>query len=130
MHDLGYPEDAVHLIGNIYTNSTTIYIGEHFGHTIPIPIQRRTIQGDTLSSYMFIIFIEPLLRRLAIGNLGYTLRTSNSTITSAAYDDDLVVVSNQTSSIQPQLHKLDKFCEWAGMDLGIPKCAITGSTNK
>jgi hypothetical protein len=39
MHDLGYPEDAVHLIGNIYTNSTTIYNGEHFGHTTPIPIQ-------------------------------------------------------------------------------------------
>jgi hypothetical protein len=130
MHDLGYPEDAVHLIGNIYTNSTTTYTGEHFSHTTPIQIQRGTIQGDILSPYLFIIFIEPLLRWLATSNLGYKLCTSNTTITFATYVDDLVVISNHASSIQPQLHKLDKFYEWAGMDLGIPKCAVTGSPNK
>ena len=36
--DLGYPEDAVTLIGNIYSNSNTIFTGEHFGKTKPIPL--------------------------------------------------------------------------------------------
>jgi hypothetical protein len=38
MSDLGYPQDVVTLIGNIYSNSTTIFTGSHFGQTKPIPI--------------------------------------------------------------------------------------------
>ena len=130
--DLGYHENAVTLIGNIYSHSNTIFTGEHFGSTKPIPIQRGTIQGDTLrlSPYLFLIFLEPLLRWLQRENNDYTLCTSKQTISSAAYADDLAVITNKLQSIQTQLNKLDKYCEWAGMDLGIPKCAITGYPNK
>ena len=128
--DLGYPEHAVTLIGNIYSQSNTIFTGEHFGRTKPIPIQRGTIQGDTLSPYLFLIFLEPLLRWLQRGRNGYTLGTSKLTISSAAYADDLAIITNNLQSIQTQLNKLDKYCEWAGMDLGVPKCAITGCPNK
>ena len=62
MKYLGYPQDAVALVGNIYAQSTTTFTGEHFGKTQPIPIQRGTIQCDTLSPYLFLIFLEPLLR--------------------------------------------------------------------
>ena len=58
MKDLGYPTDSVNLIGNIYSQSSTIFTGEHFGKTLPIPIQRGTIQGDTLSPYIFSIFLH------------------------------------------------------------------------
>jgi hypothetical protein len=61
MKDLGYPNDVINLIGNIYSQSTTTFIGD-FDKTQLIPIQRGTIQGDTLSPYLFIIFLEPLLR--------------------------------------------------------------------
>ena len=64
MKDLGYPTDAINLIGNIYTQASTIFTGEHFGKTLPISIQRGTIQGDIHSPYFFIIFLEPLLRWL------------------------------------------------------------------
>ena len=62
MKDLGYPQDVVAIVGNIYSQSTTTFTGEHFDKTQPIPIQRGTIQGDTLSLYLSIIFLEPLLR--------------------------------------------------------------------
>ena len=130
MKDLGYPQDAVPLIGNIYSQSTTTYMGEYFGKTQPIPIQRGTIQGDTLSPYLFIIFLEPLLRWLQRGNYGYNFKTSTTNLNSAAYADDLAVLANKVTSLQLQLDKLDKFCQWAGMDLGIPKCAVTGCPNK
>ena len=130
MKDLGYPTDSINLIGNIYSQSSTIFTGEHFGKTSPIPIQRGTIQGDTLSPYLFIIFLEPLLRWLQQGNNGYTFGTSKVKISSAAYADDLAAIANKLETLQTQLNKLDKFCEWAGMDLGIPKCAITGCPNK
>jgi hypothetical protein len=129
MTDLGYPQDAINLIGNIYSNSSTRFYGTHFGKTKPVHIQRGTIQGDTLSPYLFITFLEPLLRWLERGNLGYKLNTSQYTINSAAYADDLAIITNDIKSIQPQIDKIDKFCHWAGMELGIPKCAITGCPN-
>jgi hypothetical protein len=64
MADLGYAQDAINLIGNIYSNSSTRFFGMHFGQKKPVHIQRGTIQGDTLSPYLFIIFLEPLLRWL------------------------------------------------------------------
>jgi hypothetical protein len=39
-------------------------------------------------------------------------------------------MANKLKSLQIQLNKLDKFCEWVGMDLEIPKCAVTGCPNK
>ena len=39
MKDLSYPQDAVALIGYIYSQSSTTYIGEYFGKTQPIPIK-------------------------------------------------------------------------------------------
>jgi hypothetical protein len=129
MADLGYPQDAINLIGNIYSKSSTKFFGTHFGQTKPVHIQRGTIQGDILSPYLFIIFLEPLLRWLERGNLGYKLKTSQYTIYSAAYADDLAIITNNIKSIQPQINKIDKFCHWAGMELGIPKYAITGYPN-
>ena len=43
MKDLEYPNESISLIGNIYSQSSTIYTGEYFGKTLPIPIQRGTI---------------------------------------------------------------------------------------
>ena len=130
MLDLGYPKDAVALIGNIYSHSNTILIGEHFGNTKPIPIKRGTIQGDTLSHYHFLIFLEPLLRWLQKGNNGYTFGTSKITVSSTAYANDQAATSNKLKSLQNQLNKLDKFCRWSRMDLGVSKCAITGCPYK
>jgi hypothetical protein len=129
MADLGYPQDAINLIGNIYSNLSTIFFGSHFGKTKLVHIQRGTIQGDTLSPYLFIISLEPLLRWLERGDLGYKLKTSQYTINSAAYADDLAIITSDIKHIQPQINKIDKFCQWAGMELGIPKCAITGCPN-
>jgi hypothetical protein len=126
MAGLVYPQDVINLIGNIYSNSSTIFFRSYFGKTKPIHIQRCTIQGDTLSPYLFIIFLEPLLRWLERCNLGYKLKTSQYTLNSA---DDLAIITNDIKHIQPQINKIDKFCQWAGMELGIPKCAITGCPN-
>jgi len=52
------------------------------------------------------------------------------TISLTTYADDLAALANNFQSIQTHLNKLDKFCEWTGMELGVPKCAITGCPNK
>jgi hypothetical protein len=130
MEDLGYPTDAIEIIGNIYKDSTTSFTGSHFGTTPPINISRGTIQGDTLSPYLFIIFLEPLLRWLEKDNKSYHFSTSQSSCTTSAYADDLAILADTIQNIQPQITKLQKFAEWAHMDLNLAKCAITGCPNK
>ena len=129
MEDLGYPLDAVEIVGNIYTDSTTAFTGSHFGTTLPINISRATIQGDTLSPYLFIIFLEPLLRWLEKNNLGYHFNTSTATCTTTAYADDLAIITDNIRHIQPQITKLHKYAQWSHMDLNLSKCVITGCPN-
>ena len=88
------------LIGNIYSNSNTIFTGEHFGKTKLILIQIGTIQDDTLSPYIFLIFLETLLRWQQRGNNGYTFGTSKLTINYATYVDDLAGITSNLQSIQ------------------------------
>ena len=95
MADLAYPQDPINLIGNIYSNSSTIFFGSHFGKTKLIHIQRSTIQGNTLSPYLIIISLELLLRWLERGNLGYKLKTLQHILNSVAYTDDLAIITNK-----------------------------------
>ena len=59
MHDLGFPEDAIEAIAELYTITV---IGLYIAETGPIKVEIGKIQGDTLSPLLFLIFIEPLLR--------------------------------------------------------------------
>ncbi|KXZ43206.1 hypothetical protein GPECTOR_98g790 [Gonium pectorale] len=60
LYDLGYPTDLIEVIANLYPKASTRIRTEH-GWTPPIAIERGTVQGDTLSPILFIIFMEPLL---------------------------------------------------------------------
>ena len=129
MKDLGYPRDVVELIGNIYTNLPTSFHVNHFGTTPPIQINKDTIQDDTLSPYLFIIFLDPLLWWLEKDNIGYHFKTSSITCNIIAYANFAILTSNMTH-IQPQIHKLWKFSEWTYLDLNFSKCTITRCPNK
>src|SRR5690242_13439840 len=66
---LGYPQDAIRVVKNLYTHATTA-VQTPYGLTDKIPIERGTIQGDGLSPLLFIIYLEPLLRWLRVGARG------------------------------------------------------------
>ncbi len=59
------------------------------GKATPILIHRGTLQGDTISPFLFTIFMEPLLRWLAVGNWGYrpTYQLNKSSAAILTYDD-------------------------------------------
>ncbi len=129
MATLGFPEAAIRNIRSIYTNATTV-IATPFGDTDPISIGRGTTQGDTLSPYLFLIFIEPLLRRLQQGGRGYApgclVKTQfPKAVAALAYADDLNALTSSLSNLKLQAHKVERFAQWSGMEVNARKCAAS-----
>ena len=62
---LGLLDDFVNIICNLYKGTTTEFVTPH-GHTPPIGIRRGTLQGEPLSSLLFDLMIEPLIRWLIV----------------------------------------------------------------
>ena len=71
MYDLGFPTDAIDAVKNLYENATTQVKLPSGVCTGQIPVERGTIQGDTLSPFLFLLYMEPLLRWLHVGGHGY-----------------------------------------------------------
>lgn len=126
MEDISYPINAIKLIGNIYTNSITSFHDNHFGTMPPIQISRGTIQGDTLNPYLFIIFLDLLLKWLEKDNLGYHFDKLSSICTTTTYSDNLTIITDNVTHIQSHINKLQQFYEWAHLNPNLAKCAITG----
>jgi hypothetical protein len=60
------------------------------GNTAPIHIHIGTLEGDTLSPFLFTIFMEPLVRWLDVRSMGYrpSYQPHKSTTTINTYDDN------------------------------------------
>ena len=90
---MGIPRDAIAVIKDLYQGAS-IVVKTPKGDTPPIPIMGRgTIQGDTLSPLLFIIYMEPLLRWLQEDRRTYRMKTSDEEVGPLAYADDLSVIT-------------------------------------
>ena len=129
MHKLSFPSIATHTVKDIYTNART-RISTPNGDTHDIFVGRGTIQGDTLSPYLFLVFIEPFLRWLQHGGRGYApgcLRGTHlpKTVAALAYADDLKAFTSNLSNLKLQAQKIERFSSWSGMEVNAKKCAAT-----
>ena len=57
MYDLGFPTDAIDAVRNLYEHATTKVNLPSRVCTNKIPIERATIQGDTFSPFLFLLFM-------------------------------------------------------------------------
>ena len=71
MYDLGFPTDAIDVVKDLYMEARTKIRLPSGEHTDSIPVERGTIQGNTRSPLLFLIYMEPLLRCLHVGGGGY-----------------------------------------------------------
>jgi hypothetical protein len=61
MKEYGFQDSYTATCKELYSASNTYYMTIH-GNTVPLSIFRGTLKGDTLSPFLCIIFMEPLLR--------------------------------------------------------------------
>ena len=133
---LGLPTDAIHIVQDLYRDTTTSLVLPG-GLTTPIPVRRGTIQGDCLSPLLFLLYIEPLLQWLDQGSDGYPLQCANrhthpcdtpvERSNASAFADDIAIFSDSLRGIKRALQKVELFCDWARMDLNTSKCMLTGT---
>ena len=69
MRIFGFPESYIQICEQLYSSSTTCYMLP-IGNTPQQHIHKGNFQGGILFPFLFIIFIEPLLRWLAVGSRG------------------------------------------------------------
>ena len=138
MYDLGYfPTDAIDAVKILYDNATTQVKLPSGIRTGQIPVERGTIQGDTLSPFLFLLYIKPLLRWLHVGERGYVhtcipkgnqLQTHlANNISSASFADD--PPTGNLKNLKVQANKLTLYSNWAGLIISGSKTKVTGSLN-
>ncbi len=133
MGEYGFQDSYIAACKQLYSASNTYYMTIH-GITTPLSIYRGTLQGDTLSPFLFTIFMEPLLRWLAVGSRGYkpTYQPHKSTSTIIAYNDhgyadDVSITAGSIQDLKMQLKRLHLFSQYTGLKLETSKCEATRS---
>ena len=138
MYDLGFPTDALEVVKNLYMGATTA-ISTPFGPTVPISMDRGTIQGDSLSPFLFIVYLEPLLRWLRVGANGYVpgsyanltareqLKQQTPDIT---YADDLNLLADSVEKLCTQAQKVSMYADWDALRVNSTKTLLTGARYK
>jgi hypothetical protein len=132
MKEYGFQDSYIAACKQLYSASKTNYMTIH-GNTAPLSICRGTLQGDTLSPFLFTIFMEPLLIWLAVGSRGYkpTYQAHKSTSTIISYYDhgyayDVSITAGSIQDLKIKRKKLHLFSQYAGLQLETSKCEVTG----
>ena len=97
---------------------------------------RGTIQGDSLSPFLFILYLEPLLRWLQHGGLGYSpgsLSNSRPTdqtqhhVSNSAYADDLNLMTDSLHNMSLQTNKVTEYATWGYLKANPTKTLFTSA---
>jgi ribonuclease HI len=133
MFDLGFPTDAIEVVKHLYTGMHT-QVKTPFGTTKPIPVDRGTIQGDSLSPFLFLLYLEPLLRWLTVGGRGYTPGVmkphmqdhTDFACSNSSYADDLNAHTGSPRDMRAQAQKISLYADWADLIINPTKTSVTG----
>jgi hypothetical protein len=133
MRILGMPSTFVDKREQLYGVSTTDYITS-YGSTPSIDNNRGTLQGDTMTPFLFTLFLEPFFLWLTVGSRGYRRGAPTTkvdptdpitTYPGHGFADDLSHATGSPTNMSIQLQKLSLFNAYTWLAVNIRKCSIT-----
>ena len=122
------PKETVAAIMMLYKNMK-VKVRSSDGDTDYFDIVAGVLQGDTLAPYLFIIYLDFMLRT-SIGKMkdnGYKLAKERSrkysaqTITDVDYTDDIVLQANTPAQVETLLHSLERAVAGIGLHVNADK---------
>lgn len=125
---MGAPPTYIRLLSGIAAQrSTSVHVNGFASQ--PFPVSAGVPQGDPLSCILFILFIEPLSRQLALlpqagvslspeGNMAYSLNANSLIIRRLFYADDFVIPFYNPWSAQAIIDTVNQWCTWWGATIG------------
>ena len=121
------PDQIQQLIKNLYSDFYTSIISERF-HSPFIKVDRRVLQGDSLSPLTFNLCFSTFIRYIAdetFQQFGFTLNSRNPTHW-FQFADDAAVITGLEKENESLLNHFTCWCNWAGMKIKVDKCVTFG----
>ena len=125
-HSLPLPNDLKRMLSDIYTGNIMDFVVGN--ESVSIAPSAGVRQGDALSTTVFNLAAEPLLRAaLSESNPGIDL--FGQIVKATAYADDIAVVSRTAQELQETLHHLSRVAAKLGLKFNAGKCASLNFIN-
>ena len=121
------PHHIQQLINSLYSDFYTSIVSQHF--TTPfIKVSRGVLQGDSLSPLTFNLCFNTFIRYIAaqkFRQFGFSLNYIYP-IHWFQFADDAAVITGLENENQILLNHFTRWCNWAGMIIGVDKCLTFG----
>lgn len=121
LRDFGVCEPFRNVIADMYEDSSTRFECAS-GTTGPIPIRRGVKQGDPLSTSLFNIAIDPLLRALEVLDAGIEVAEGKS-LSAQGFADDILSIGGSPYKTRQMLDVARRYSDETGMSFNAKKCA-------
>ena len=117
------PANFVGMVKTLYAGAESAVLNNHFT-TRYFPLERSCRQGDSLSPYLFLLALEPLLRTLKRAPFQGIPMPGGGTVKLIAYADDLTVFARDQHDVQLILDRLDIFASLSGLRVNVDKSEL------
>ena len=119
----GFPNQFTALVSLLYTQPTA-RLRLNGTLSSSFPIMRGTRQGSPLSPLLFILAMDPLVRRLRADHLHRGIRFKTGPLLVSLYADDILFVSNPEENLSPIMREIVGFGGVSGLHINWMKSKL------
>ena len=126
LKEMGIPDHLTYLLRNLYAGQeATVRIGH--GTTDWFQIGKRVHQGCILSSCLFNLYAEYIMRNAGLEEAQVGIKIAGRNINNLRYADDTTLMAESEEELKSLLMKVKKESEKVGLKLNIQKSKIMAS---